>query len=421
MRRVRGLIDLVFHLVDETSHLVERTNGEVVERWARRLTPIRALERSVGVVADVQTSIAGGVCRSVRLINGVTRWSVNAVADVAEAGADRTAGADDVEPARLRYLDRLQASLNGFWGDYLGRANPRLDLGLTLRHLGRPLPAKPDPLAGAYPCPTSKICVFVHGLASTESSWSLFSKAHYGDPDVTFGTRLRDELGFTPMYVRYNSGRPISENGRALAVLLTEVMQAFPVPLEEIALVGHSMGGLVARSAAYSAHRSEEPWLSHLRHVACIGTPHGGAPLEKAARWLAGTLEGVDAAGARVPAAILATRSAGIQDLGYSHTADDEWFGDDPDEVSGDARRRVAHVDGVGYHFLAATIAGGPGHPIGRHVGDWLVPLSSASGRGPGSGSRSAFASGTVFPDMNHFDIVNHPEVYCVLRDLLAT
>jgi pimeloyl-ACP methyl ester carboxylesterase len=128
-----------------------------------------------------------------------------------------------------------------------GRKNP-LDLGMTLRHHGRPLPATPEALTAAFPNPTNKVCVFVHSLATTEWLWSLSSEEHYDDPDVTFGTRLRDDLGFTPIHLRYNTGRHISENGRALATLLTEALSAYPVPVEEIALVGHSMGGLVARS-----------------------------------------------------------------------------------------------------------------------------------------------------------------------------
>ena len=430
MRRTRGIIDLGFDLVDETTHLVERTYAETVERWARRLAPIGPVGSTAGVIAGIQTSIARGVCTSIRLINGISRWSVNAVADVAEAGVDRISNPDDLELAMpidsasegttSRCLDAVESSLNGLCGDYLSRTNGRLDLGMTLRQHGRPLPAEPQALAAAFPNPTTKICVFVHGLATTEWSWSLSSEEHYGDPDVTFGSRLRTELGFTPIYLRYNTGRRISDNGQALARLLTEVLQAYPSPVEEIALVGHSMGGLVVRSAAHSAHQNDEPWLAHLRQVACIGTPHHGAPLEKAVRLLAAALRRVEAAGAQVPAELLASRSSGIKDLGYSHTADDEWFGNDPDEVSPDARRNLAHVDGVGYHFLAATIASEPDHPLGKLFGDLLVRVPSASGEASDPARRIPFASGTVFPEMHHFDIINHPEVYEALHDLLA-
>lgn len=420
MRRIRGLIDLVFDLVDETTLLVERAHGGSVARWTRRFAPVEPARRAANAITRLQTGIAGGVCNSIRLINGITRWSTGAVADALEREPLRTQVAHENETANARF-DHVQALGNGLWGDYLSRGARRLELGMSLRHKRHPLEPKPDPIAQAYPSPTSKICVFVHGLASTESSWSLFSEGHYSEPNVTFGSRLRGDLGYTPIYIRYNTGRPIFENGRALAKLLTALTDAYPVPIERIALVGHSMGGLVVRSAAYSAYKDNEPWLVNLRHVACLGSPHHGAPIERAVRWLAPTLRRVPTVATQISADLLASRSAGIKDLGYSHTAYDEWFGDEPEELLEADRRNVAHVDGVGYHFLAATIGRQPDHPLSGFLGDLLVPLQSASGQATEPARRIPFSSGTVFAEMNHFDILNHPDVYEVLRGLLAT
>jgi pimeloyl-ACP methyl ester carboxylesterase len=283
------------------------------------------------------------------------------------------------------------------------------------------LPATPEAFAAAFPSPTPKVCIFVHSLAATEWLWSLSSEEHYGDPDVTFGTRLADDLGFTPIYLRYNTGRHISENGRALAKLITDALDAYPVPVEEIALVGHSMGGLVARSAAHYAREHDEPWVRQLRHVACIGSPHLGAPLEKAVNMFTSVLRKVNAAAAQVPADLLDARSAGVKDLRYGYTVDEEWLGRDPDEVFADARQNVPLVDGVGYYFLAASIARDPEHPLGQLLGDLMVRLPSASGEAPEPARRIHFSDGTVFPGMNHIHIANHPDVYEALRDLLAT
>ena len=255
MRRIRGFIDLVFDVVEETTNLVQRTHDAVVDRSVRRFAPIEPATSTARVITGVETAISGGVFESIRVINGMTRLTVNAVADVAEAGLDQPSDSDALAlatPVRSSaagtaswYVDYLQASINGFWGDHLSRKNSRLDLGMTLRHHGRHLPATPEAFAAAFPEPTSKVCVFAHSLAATEWLWSLSSQEHYGDPDVTFGTRLAEDLGYTPIYLRYNTGRHISENGRALSKLLTEVLDAYPVPVEEIALIGHSMGGLV--------------------------------------------------------------------------------------------------------------------------------------------------------------------------------
>ena len=430
MRRVRGFVDLVFDVVEETTNLVERTHDAVVERSVRRFAPVEPAKSTAKVVTGVQTAISSGVFESIRVLNGISRFTVNAMADVAEAGLEQASDTDDFDLATpiqssaagtaTWYVDYLQASINGFWGDYLSRTNSRLDLGMTLRNHGRYLPATAEAFAAAFPNPTNKVCVFVHSLAATEWLWSLSSEHHYGDHDVTFGTRLADDLGFTPIYIRYNSGRHISENGRALAKLITEALEAYPVPVEEVALVGHSMGGLVARSAAHYAREHGEPWIAQLRHVACIGSPHLGAPLEKAVNVLTAVLKKLDAAGAQVPAEILDSRSAGVKDLRYGYTIDEEWAGKDPDEVFADARRNVPLVDGVGYYFLATTIAHDPEHPLGQLLGDLMVRLPSASGEAPEPARRIPFSSGAVFSGMNHVHIANHPDVYEALRDLLA-
>ena len=292
---------------------------------------------------------------------------------------------------------------------------------MTLRHQGRHLPATPEALAEAYPDATNKICVFVHSLAGTEWLWSLSSEKHYGDPNVTFGTRLRDDHGYTPIYLRYNTGRHISENGKALSKLLSELLEAYPVPVEEIALVGHSMGGLVARSAAHYGQEHEASWVGKLRHLACIGSPHLGAPLERAVHKLTIALRRIDAAAAQVPAEILNTRSVGVKDLRYGYTIDEEWLGRDPDEVFEDARQNIPLLDGVGYYFLAATISHDPAHPLGQVLGDLMVLLPSATGEHPEHARRIHFSGGAVFPGMNHVDIANHPIVYEALHDLLAT
>ncbi len=433
MRRLRGFTELAFDLVDETTSLVQRTHDAVVTRSVRRFEPFVPAKSAVAVVAGLQTAISKGVFESIRVINGITRFTAHAIADVVEAGLDPTPDSDELttptQPSAAgtarRRVDSLQALINGFWGDTLSRRTSRLDLGMTLRHSGRrhtpPLPVTPQTLAAAFPNPTNKICVFVHGLAATERLWSLSSEQHYGDPGVTFGTRLLDDLGYTPIYLRYNTGRHISENGRKLADLLTKVLAAYPVPVKEVALVGHSMGGLVVRSAAHYARKHDEPWIPHLRHVACLGSPHLGAPLEKAVSLIAGALRNIGAAGAQVPAELLDSRSAGIKDLRYGYTIDEEWAGKNPNRVFADRRHDMPLIDGVGYYFLAATISHRPEHPLGLLIGDLMVRLPSAKGAALEPDRRIHFSDGAVFPEMNHLQIANHPRIYEVLRKLFAS
>ena len=324
------------------------------------------------------------------------------------------------------YADLLEAGLNGFFGDFLERRGSRLDLGMSLRSSdGRAVSPTPEALATAFPAASGKICIFVHGLGATEWCWSLDSERHYGDASVTFGTRLQSDLGFTPIYLRYNSGRHISKNGRSLARLLSELEAAYPVPIEEVALVGHSMGGLVARSAAHYASEHDEPWLRHLRHVMCIGSPHLGAPLEKAVHLLAHALEQIQSPGAQVPAELLRMRSVGIKDLRHGYIRDEEWAHRDPDAVFADSRydrqALAPLLDGVGYYSIAATITRDASHPAGRLLGDLLVRVPSASGQAPEPTRRIPFQSGVVFTGMTHMHLANHPSVYEALRTALQS
>lgn len=431
MKRVRGLIELVFDVVDETTRLVERTHDEVVERSVRRFAPIEPVKTVAKAVTGVQGLIATTVFKSIRGINGVTRLSVNGLADVGEALMPQSRESAEYELATPMQstaagsvnwcVDYLQSSLNGFWGDYLNEHNSRLATTMTLRNEGHAVALNAEAFRAAFPNPTNKVCVFIHGLASTEWLWHLSSAAHYeGDAGVSFGSRLHDELGFTPIYIRYNTGLHISDNGRQLAKLLGDVKKLYPLPIEEIVLVGHSMGGLVARSAANYGREHNEPWLQQLRHVVCVGAPNLGAPLEKVVNLLTGVLRHVDAAGAQVPARILNSRSAGVKDLRYGYTLDEEWLGKDPDAVFTNARLDVPLVDGVGYYFFAATITRDAEHPLGRLLGDLLVRLPSAAGETADATRRIPFSSGRVFPGMSHIHIINHPEIYDVLRGWLA-
>jgi hypothetical protein len=128
---------LVFDVVEETTNLVERTHDAVVERTVRRFAPVEPVQSTAKVVTGIQTAISGGVFESIRVVNGITRFAVNAVADVAEAGLDQPSDSDAlalVTPIRSSaagtatwYVDYLQASINGFWGDHLSRKNSESD------------------------------------------------------------------------------------------------------------------------------------------------------------------------------------------------------------------------------------------------------------------------------------------------------
>ena len=146
---------------------------------------------------------------------------------------------------------------------------------MTLRRRGRDVAADADSLARAFPDATARLAVFIHGLGETDDAWRIGPARHR-----PYGERLRTELGYTPLYVRFNTGLHISDNGRSLARRLEQVTADWPAEVAEIALIGHSMGGLVARSACHYA--APGSWRERVRHVFMLGAPHRSMPLETA-------------------------------------------------------------------------------------------------------------------------------------------
>jgi pimeloyl-ACP methyl ester carboxylesterase len=190
--------------------------------------------------------------------------------------------------------------------------------------------------------------------------------------------------------------------------------------VDEVVLVGHSMGGLVARSAAHYAAAAGAPWASRLTHVFCLGSPHMGAPLEKASNVLASVLAMFDTAGTHVPAKILNARSSGIKDLRFGYVVDEDWTGKNPDAMLEDNRHDVPFVDSVTYCFVGSTLTRDPNHPIGQLLGDVLVRLPSAAGFAPEPARSIRFHRGRVIGGAHHLELMNHPEVYAEIRRWLS-
>ncbi|HET6764521.1 MAG TPA: alpha/beta hydrolase, partial [Longimicrobiaceae bacterium] len=232
---------------------------------------------------------------------------------------------------------------------------------------------------------------------------------------------LQADLGYTPLYVYYNTGLHVSENGDALDVLLERLVDAWPVNVAEIAIVGHSMGGLVARSASHAAAGNGHAWLGRLRKLVFLGTPHHGSPLERAGNRLHRVLATAPYTG---PLARLgAIRSAGITDLRFGNVVEEDWNGRDRFEPGDDPRAEVPLPAGVECYAAAATTGKRRGDLRDRLLGDGLVPVHSALGPLPGSPARSV----DIPPEnqwigygMGHLDLLSRPEVYAQIRTWLA-
>lgn len=264
-----------------------------------------------------------------------------------------------------RSLDFALGVLNGAVGDYLERTKNPLATSMCLVRDGREL--EPSAFSAEHPN-ARRVAVLVHGLMCTESIWTMEDGSDYG-------TLLERDLGITPLYVRYNSGRSIADNGALLAALLESIVEAHP-SVTEIVPVGFSMGGLLVRSACHVASREHHRWLGLVRHAIYLGTPHRGAPLERAGRTLARVLRAIPDPYTRLAADLAELRSDGVKDLG-----DADLTHEDRARPRGLSLRDPEHpvplLASIEHHLIAASLSA---HElVASTVGDSIVPVRSAS------------------------------------------
>jgi pimeloyl-ACP methyl ester carboxylesterase len=289
----------------------------------------------------------------------------------------------------------VNAVANGLIGDRLARERPRLAVRLAVRREGRDVEPERAALATAYPGATPRLAVLLHGLSESEEAFDR-GRDRLG---TTYAETLV-ELGWTPVLLRANTGLAVRENGVALAALMQRLVDEWPTGVEQVALLGHSMGGLILRAACGVATAGDGRWTARVTDLVTLGTPHLGAPL-------AGGVGSGARALARLPETaafgrILDQRSVGVHDL-----------------VEGLADE-VPPLPHARYHLVSATLSRSPRHPVGRFLGDLLVRQPSAYGRSRRHPGLFPGADELHLPRAGHFDLLNHPTVHAALREWLA-
>ncbi len=398
----------------------------------------------ISTVAGIHAGVAGRVFETVAPIGGpvaaVTRRAHDSIADGVYAGLrtgsnllgtgiSRAAGLVGGEEewasvSESRFGRGAQAAINGLIGDRLEEGGSALAMAMALRKPGRDVPIMREALAREYRQPTSRLVLFLHGLCEAEEGWWLGTRS---DPDRepdggetpprTYGARLGDDLGFTALYLRYNSGLHISENGRRLSWLLEDLVREWPVEVTEVALVGHSMGGLVARSACHEADEADRRWIRMVEHVVCLAAPNTGSWLEKAVNvggwWMRKLPE------ARPFADFLELRSAGIRDLRFGYLRDEDWVDRDPHERLQNHSLPQNPIPGIAYHFVSGGLTAGEQHPVATVFGDVLVRRESAGG--PLTASGEPAGDNRHIQGASHFQLLNDPRVYEHLVEWLGS
>lgn len=381
MSDVRGVARLATQSTLALTDLVEAMHAAVSD------TPGILLGKAP---REQTTGITGFVYKSVR---GVTR--------AVGVGIDTllgTLGSVIAETPASEEREAVLAGLNGVFGDYLADSGNPLAIPMTIRAAGVPVPVTRSALTEAFPAPGRRLAILVHGLCMNDRMWLREGHDH--------GAALARDLGYTPAYLHYNSGRHISTNGSELDDLMAALLREWPHPIERLALIGHSMGGLVARSACHYAARTRRAWRERLDDLVFLGTPHLGAPLERAGARI-DLLIGISPYTAPL-ARLGKVRSAGIQDLRYGRVRDDG--------------KPAALPRGVRCYAIAASKQRYPGASGARMRGDGLVPVSSALGlcRSGAADLALPAAHRRVLYGTGHLELLSSNGAYALIRRWLG-
>ena len=375
IKDLRGAARLAADAVVGTTHVVEGMHRRVSD-----LVP------TVGRTAQQPArGIAGFVYRAVRAGARLSGTALDgALVGVERLLASSPDGSENEGAARLALL----AALNGVVGDHLERTHNPLALPMQLRPSGGPQ--------------GPRLLVLVHGLCMNDLQWRRAGHDH--------GAMLEAHAQWAAVYVRYNTGRHVSTNGRDLAGRIEQAVQGWPVPVQSIAIVGHSMGWLVARRAVHSAQESGMHWRGRLRHLVHLGTPHHGALLERGGNWVQTLLELSPYAASL--ARLAAVRSDGITDLRFGNLLDADW------QAERHGHRDTRAVVPLPAGVRCYAVAGSLGDKLPGVVGDGLVTVASALGRHRSKSRELRFPAAQVLevPGAGHLDLLNDPRVARQLR-----
>ncbi len=306
----------------------------------------------------------------------------------------------------------MVSALNGLLGDRLHAQSNGLAIDMGWYRARERLELSRDAIRAAVPDATGRLCLLVHGLGCHEGVWALAE----GAPDglASYGEGLERECGFTAFFLRYNSGLPVAVNGDALATQVSRLLACYPSRVREVVLIGHSMGGLVIRSACHRACQRKLAWVDLVSRVFYLGTPHDGADLEGAVHIASRVLSRVPHPVTHLIADVLGIRSQGIKDLRHGDPRDADVVEDAAGPETG---RLVPWLGHAAHHLMVGTLTEDPAHPMSAVLGDGLVGGAAArararrSAKGPGSNGHIE-----VFPGLHHLALANSPVVYARIR-----
>ncbi len=387
---IAGLVEMVKDSTINVTDIAEELNRRIAEPPGLPSGPIR---RTVGTISGMVYSMVRSITNLVGL--GVEK-SILKLNPSVDSGL--TVGNKEV----------LRSVLNGVLGDYLVNKNNPLAIPMQFRYQGEAIELNSDHIHSVYPKTGGKILLIIHGLCMNDVQWTRKNHNH--------GEQLAKELGLTPLYLYYNGGLHISDNGKQLSALLEKLIISWPVPVEQLVLLTHSMGGLLARSALYYGEKARHQWTNSLSEILFLGTPHHGAPLERMGNYVDQFL---DATPFTKPFSRLGKlRSPGITDLRFGNLVDEDWNTFDRFEKRIDERQHFPLPQDARCYAIAAAIGKKEDAIKTRVWGDGLVPINSALGIHPDPERCLNFHQDNTrtYYETSHLDLLSSRAIYEQIR-----
>lgn len=397
IKSLHGSAQLLLDVAGGVTQITEKMHRTI----AREANPLNRLRDVAGVSHDERQG------HTYRIIQS----TMSALQQGLHQSLDKFSVEDD--HAHSPQSVRVAAALNGVCGDHLEASSNPLAISMHFRNSrGEKLLQDSENLEVVIPDASSRIVVLVHGLCLSHEYWR-------GHNEGNLGTELQRAHGLTPLYLNYNTGRHISSNGKELSEQLQSLVEAWPVEVKELTLIGHSMGGLVIRSASWYGSELSLPWAELLKNALYLGSPHHGAALAKASHLLTFVMGKFRYAS---PFALGQHTSAGIKDLRHGNLLDEDWQGFDQDDFHPDHRKPVPLQEGTRHYFIAATIGNSASDLPSTMVGDLLVRLDSAKGQHGDDLRKLSIRPENcrVFEKLNHLDLLDNKVVHDQMLEWLA-
>jgi triacylglycerol lipase len=308
------------------------------------------------------------------------------------------------------------SAVNGAFGDRL--AATRLGITMDFYTNGRPLLIDKNSLSEYFKTtntlPSTKVCVLIHGLTHNETAWDFEDYSNYG-------TMLAADMQYTPFYIRYNTGLHISDNGQYFAAILEELHANYPVPITEICIIAHSMGGLVTHSACHYAQENGLVWTEKVKQIFLLASPHLGSFLEKFANLTTSVLGEIPNYPTRLVGRAINLRSAGIKDLRFGYLRETDWKDKRADQLLLNHKQPTNRLANAAYYIISGRLTQDEKHWVNQLFGDILVRNSSALARSENPNEFNFPPENHYeFPKTNHFQLTKMAAVYEKIKAWLS-